>query len=76
MTAPNRYRQPETPDEHLAAVRAQRRGEPRLRFETDTYRKALIDALRSAGLDAEADEVDAGGKSNAARLTRLGVERA
>ena len=48
-----------TTDEHLRVEQAAARGEPAPKFETAEYREARADALRYAGLDEEADEVEA-----------------
>ncbi len=56
--SPERYRAPETPDEHLAELQARRGGEPPPKLETEAYRRHRADALRAAGLDDEADELD------------------
>lgn len=53
-TPPDRFREPATPDEHLKAVQAERRGE-QFRIESDEYRRYRADALRAAGLTDEAD---------------------
>jgi hypothetical protein len=55
-----RYKQPDelTVDEHVQTVRAQNRGEPTPKFEREEYLLERTAALRDAGLDEEADELD------------------
>ena len=58
--APTRFKPEDelSGDETLAVVRARRAGGPIPRFETDSYRRHRAAALREAGLDGEADEVE------------------
>jgi hypothetical protein len=54
---PERFKKREdlTVDEQLAAIQAQKRGDPAPRFETDEYRQARREALEAAGLDPDDD---------------------
>jgi hypothetical protein len=45
-------------DELLQTVQARRRGDDPPQFERKEYRQHKADALREAGLDAEADELE------------------
>lgn len=46
-------------DQTLLAVQARRRGDPPPKFESPSYRRHRVEVLRVAGLDAEADEIEA-----------------
>lgn len=70
-TPPQRYRDPETPDEHLAAARARQRNQPPPKLETDEYKAYRADALRAAGLTDEGDEIDAGAEPDQSVASEL-----
>jgi hypothetical protein len=58
---PKRYKDEDeyNGDELLAAVQARHRGDDPPKFERKEYRQHKADALREAGLDDEADELEA-----------------
>jgi hypothetical protein len=58
MTTRRRYKSPGelTPNEHLAAIQAERQGEA-VHFETTAYKTARVQALGDAGLHEEAAEL-------------------
>ena len=59
--SPRRFKTPEelSAAEHFERLRAQRRGQPEPKYETSEYRATRRKALRRAGLEEEADEVEA-----------------
>jgi hypothetical protein len=60
MTERKRFKSTDelSPGEHLLLIRAKRRGQPVPKFEAGAYSKAKIAALKDAGLDQEAAELE------------------